>query len=44
MDFQNDIGLGVLENTKVATNFKTGDKSQSLSHNEVNTKLEEILN
>ena len=44
MDFQNDIELGELENDKVATNFKTGDKSQSLSHNEVNTKLEEILN
>ena len=44
MDFQNDIGLGELENAKAATNFKTGDKSQPLSHNEVNTKLEEILN
>ena len=44
MDFQNDIGLGKLENAKAATNFKTGDISQPLSHNEVNTKLEEILN
>ena len=43
-DFQKDTGLGELENAKAATNFKTGDKSQSLSHNEVNTKLGEILN
>ena len=44
MDFQNNIELGEQENDKVATNFKTGDKFQSSFHNEVNTKLEEILN
>ena len=44
LDFQNDLGLGELESAKAITNFKTGNQSNEISHNEVNTKLEDILN
>ena len=44
LNLKNDIGLGELENAKAITNFNTGNKSQEISHDEVNTKLNETLN
>ena len=44
LNLQNDIGLGKSESAKAITNFQTGNISQELSHNEANTKLEEIMN
>ena len=44
LNFKNDIGLGKGEEAKAITNFNTGEQSQELSHENVNTKLEETLN
>ena len=44
LNMKNDIGLGKLEKAKAITNFNTGNKSQELSHDETNTKLNETLN
>ena len=44
LNMKNDIGLGELENAKAITNFNTGNKSQELSHDETNTRLNETLN
>ena len=44
LNMKNDLGLGELENSKAITYFNIEEKTQELSHNEINTRLEETLN